>query len=493
MGQYILCIDNGLTTTKSVIFTLDGTEVASSLLHTVLENKHDFSEIDMNLQWENTAKVIKETIQQSGIDPSEIIGVGNSGHGAGLYCLDIHQQPVRKAISSMDSRVNILLEKWDKSGMTTFPLLYQNLWSGQAIPLLYWLRENEPENYLAIRYAIMVKDWIIYKLTDTIGLERTDASNSGILNPLTREVDLDLLRMFDLEDACAKFPPLRECTDISGVVTPAASEETGLMAGTRVISGVFDVVACALGSGVYDHKAYSLIAGTWNVNLAIVSQPSQLYETTKYTLFAEEGKYACVESSATSAVNLEWFIDRVLKRFSGEGAANAQLHKMIDNEIEKMKPEDSDVLYTPFLYKSNLVKSMDGAFVGLKAHHDVYDMLRAIYEGVVFAHCMHIDNLNRSGIARDHVILSGGASNSDVWCQMFADVLNRDVAVTGTSQVGALGTAICVATAMGKYANMEEAILTMVRYKKKYIPDPDRHAVYMQKYDRFIQFVAQYQ
>lgn len=226
MERYILCIDNGLTTTKSVIFTLDGKEVASSLMNTIVENSDECAEIDMELQWKNTAKVIKESIIESGIDPKDIIGIGNSGHGAGLYCLDKYNKPVRKAISSMDSRSSKLLEQWNLEGKSSFDRLYQNLWSGQAIPNLYWLKTYEPESYKRIDKIFMVKDWIIFRLTGNAGIEYTDASNSGVLNPVSKEIDKEILELFGVQESFSKFPPLRKSTDIAGIVTKKASEET---------------------------------------------------------------------------------------------------------------------------------------------------------------------------------------------------------------------------------------------------------------------------
>ena len=196
-------------------------------------------------------------------------------------------------------------------------------------------------------------------------------------------------------------------------------------------------------------------------------------------------KYIYVESSATSAVNLEWFIDNVIKGIGLNSLSNKQIYKMIDEEIDKIKPEESNIIYTPFLYKSHLVKKLEGSFFGIKAEYNIFHMLRAVFEGVVFAHYMHIENLKKAGIIRESAVLSGGASNSGVWCQMFADVLNREIATTNTSQVGALGTAVCVAVALNEYSNFKEAISVMVKDNKRYYPEPKMHEIYMKKYYAF--------
>lgn len=492
MGKYILCIDNGLTTTKAVIFTTDGEEIASSLINTVVENYDACAEIDMELQWKNTAYVIKEAIKKSNINPSDIAGIGNSGHGAGLYCLGKDNKPVRKAISSMDARAIKLLSEWDMEGKSTYKSLYQNLWTGQAIPILAWLKRNEPDSYKKIEKIFMVKDWIIYKLTGNAGIEYTDASNSGLLNPSTKNTDKEVLKLFGIEEMFEKLPPLRKTTDIAGYVTREASGETGLNPGTAVTGGVYDVIACALGSGVFDDDKYSLIAGTWNVNTGIREKLVYSAQTMKCSLFVDIDRYIYVESSATSAVNLEWFIDKVIKGLGLTDISNGRLYKIIDEKISEIAPEESNIIYMPFLYKSQLSKNIDGAFWGIKAEHNIFNMLRALFEGVAFAHLMHIESLRNAGVVRNKAVLSGGATNSDVWCQIFSDILNMEIITTEASQVGALGTAVCTAMAIGEYNDFRKAIDVMVKEKKHYYPDAKRNEVYMRKYKEFRRVIERF-
>jgi L-xylulokinase len=485
MGKYLLSVDNGLTTTKSVIFTLDGKEVASSLVDTVVESLGERAEIDMELQWKYTAGVIRDTVLKSGVNPSDIIGIGNSGHGAGLYCLDRENRPVRKAISSMDARANGILEQWRKEGRSPFERLHQNFWSGQAIPVLNWLKTNEPDSYNRIDKLFMVKDWIIYKLTGTSGLEYPDASNSGLINPVTKEIDRESLEQFGVGEIFERIPALRKTTDIAGYVTKEAEEETGLKAGTPVMGGVFDCISCALGSGVVGNDQYSLIAGTWNVNSGIEDTLIPRGGTIKCSLYTDINRYFYVESSATSAVNLEWFIRNVINGFSPMEGSTREIYGIIDQGVRRICPADSGILYTPFLYESHLAKGLSGSFWGIKPEHNVYHMLRAIFEGVAFAHLKHVENLKKVGIVRNKAVLSGGASKSDLWCQIFADVLGMEIATTESRQGGALGAAICTAVAMSCYRDEKAAVQAMVREKGTYYPNQENNEVYRKKYMEF--------
>lgn len=484
MNEYILSVDNGLTTTKAVIFSMDGRQISTSLVKSELINSDDLSEIEMDVQWKNTVKAITDVIEKSGIDPSQIIGIGNSGHGAGLYMLGRSGEIIRNAVSSMDSRAVEVLEKWDKQGLDPYDKIHHKMWPGQPIPILNWLKENEPETYNKIDKIFMAKDWIKYKLTGEFSTEYSDSSNSGLVNLTTRSYDSELMARFGVEEMYNKIPKLYKSTDIVGYISKEASRQTGLKEGTPVTGGLLDLVACALGSGVYDNQKYSLIAGTWNINSGIEEKLLEIGETVKCHLFADINKYMYVESSATSAVNLEWFVVNVIKGLE-QDKGNGSIYKRIDELVEKVKPQESNILYTPFLHKSHLTKSMNGSFIGIKANHSLGHMLRAIFEGVAFAHLKHIRNLQKDGIKANTAVLSGGASNSDVWCQIFADTLNMEVITTKASQEGALGTAICTAVATGMYKNFEEAVKNMVKSKKRYIPRREINQIYMNKYKRF--------
>ena len=63
MDKYLLSIDNGLTATKAVLFHINGRQIASSQQRTPVVNYGDFSEIDMNQQWERTAVCIRDLIE----------------------------------------------------------------------------------------------------------------------------------------------------------------------------------------------------------------------------------------------------------------------------------------------------------------------------------------------------------------------------------------------------------------------------------------------
>ena len=334
----------------------------------------------------------------------------------------------------------------------------------------------------------MAKDWIKYKLTGGLTSEYTDASNSGLINLNSRSYDRDIFRPFGVAEIYDKLPSIYQSTEIVGTVNRQAALETGLKEGTPVIGGLFDVTACALGGGVYNSDQYSITAGTWNINAGLTEQITPSKDIMEWVLYADATKYMCIDSSATSAVNLEWFLKNILKGFDSN-FDESNIYRRIDAAVGRFSADEVQIIYLPFIYKSKLTKSMEGSFFGIKASHNVFHLLRAVYEGVAFAHLQHLDNLRKGGINRARASLSGGASKSEFWCRLFADVLNIEIVTTKATQVGALGTAITTAVATGVYPNLEQAIKVMVQEDKRFQPGINNKA-YMEKYQEFRRMIA---
>ena len=484
-NKYILSIDNGLSIGKAALVTPEGNIAGISSFKNETINDGSFSEIDMDLFYKKTADTVRNLILKIGINPADIIAVGNSGHGGGIYLVDDSGDPIRNAITSMDSRGENLIAKWKREGIDSYPKTYTDMWNGQAIPLLYWLKENERDNYNRTAKILFCKDWIKFKLTGKYSTDHTDASNAGLIDLKSRDYDAEIYKMYELADIYEKLPQLKRSDEIAGHITKEAAVETGLKEGTPVIGGLVDFISCLIGSGLKDTNTYSVVSGTWGINTAIKSSLTISPDIMSTVLFPDKTNYLAMEASPNSAVNLEWFLSEVLEKMGCLDLERKQIYKKIDEEIKKIDINESDMFYFPFIYKSKLSKKMEGVMYGFNASHDLYNLIYSIYEGVVFSHLMHINNLRKGGINCSRLVLSGGASNSSLWCQTFSDILNMEVITTSTDEVGILGLAIYQALGLDLYSTLAEAIDSMVRIKSIYKPDIQKNNIYMKRFLKF--------
>lgn len=487
--RYFLGIDNGGTMTKAAVFDEKGREIAVDSRPTPVKRPCDGqSERDMELLWKITAECIRSAIEKSGVPPESIVSVGLSGHGKGLYLWGKNGRPVRPAISSTDRRAEDIVARWEKDGTAkaAAELTLQKVIACQPVALLRWLKENEPQSLEKIRWIFSCKDYIRFRLTSVAMSEFTDLSGTSLMNLGTMKPDMRLNEIFGIREISDCIPPLCSSCDNAGSVTEEAALLTGLRPGTVVSGGMFDIDACAVAMGVFDPEKLCTVTGTWSINEYPSSVAVPAESGTSNSIFCVPDKYLVEESSPTSAGNLEWFLENFMK--SEGGKSGSELYEAVDGAVDGISPEESQVIFLPFLYGAN-AGCGDAVFAGVTERTKKKHLLRAIYEGVAFSHRWHIERLLRFRERPQAIRMAGGAVNSPVWVQMFADVLSIPIETVTVKQLGALGVSMAAAVAAGVYPDLETAAENMIPTVSTVTPSPERAKAYEIKYRRYLSLI----
>lgn len=489
MAQYVLGIDSGCTVSKAGLFTLDGREVAvASGKSRVLSPRPGWQERDIDEFWQITAGAIREVIQQSGVEPRDIIGVACTGHGNGLYLVDKQGQAVRPAILSTDSRARDYVDRWVAGGVDrkVRPKTMQSLWPAQPNALLAWLKDNEPKTMAKAGWALMAKDFVRSRLTGMFQAEMTDYSGTSLMNLQTRDWDDALLNDFGIGFARDLLGPIVKTADICGEVTAWAAAETHLAKGTPVAGGMFDIDACGLSCGMVDETALCIVVGTWGNNQYISRTPVTTEDVFMTSCYSMDDYYLMLEGSATSASNLEWFVTQLLD--TGNSAAlepGRSIYDQCNEWVASVAPGDAKIVFLPFLYGSNVHPDAKGCFAGLEGTHTRAHIVRAIYEGVAFTHMRHVEKLLKFRSLPEVIRLTGGAARSEVWLQVFGDIFQVPIQTPEGTELGALGAAIAASVAVGAYRSYEEAVRNMVRFSRLIEPQNEHRDIYARKYARY--------
>ena len=494
MGNYLLGIDNGSTVSKAALFDLHGKEIAVAGCSADTEYPHPgWTERDMEILWQSTASAIREVLSKSGIKPEEIAGIGNTGHGNGVYLLDKQGRPLRNGIQSMDSRAAGILNGWNERNLhaQVFPFTIQSFWPAQPNALLLWLKQNEPQNYERIGAILMVKDYIKYRLTGEITGDYTDMSACSIMDVRKGCYSRELMVLYDLAEVYDALPPLKRSSEIIGEVTPAAAQETGLAAGTPVVGGLFDVDGSAIGAGAIHENQACLVMGSWSINEVITRDPIVDPSLFMTTLFADPDLFLTIEGSATSATNLEWFVNQCC----GDERAEAKrrgisVYEVCNEEVASLPPGSTNIIFHPFLYGSNVQPTARAGFYGVAGWHTRAHLLRALYEGVVFGHLSHIEKLRKSGAQINTARLTGGGSRSEVWSQMFADTIRVPMEISDGNELGARGAALSAGIGAGIYANYAEAVREAVSVVRVHDPITANAPLYLERYAEYQRLIS---
>ena len=487
--RYLVGIDNGGTFSKAALFDENGKQISVASVPTVtLTPKPGYTERDMDELWEVNAQAVREAITKSGINPADIAGVSFSGHGKGLYMVGYDGKPSYNGIVSTDTRAWAQVERWYRDGVNkeVYKKTFQEILAVQPVSLLAWFKENQPEVLEKTKYIFAVKDYIRYKITGEAYNEYTDCSGSNLVNLTTQKHDRELMALFGLEECYDKLPPLKRSADICGYVTPEASRQTLLPEGIPVAAGMFDVDACGIASGLCDEEKMCMIAGTWSINEFIRKDPVTNGTVSLNSMFCIPGYYLIEESSPTSAGNMEWFIRNLMSYEKAEAkTAGNSVYDITNEWVSSIEHQYSNVIFLPFLNGSNEDALAKGTFVGLTAFHNKKHMLRAVYEGIVFSHMTHVKKLLRNRETPKSIRLAGGAANSDVWVQIFADALQIPIDVIEDKELGAQGAAMAAGIAAGVYKDYKDAADRTVTISRTVFPRPEYREIYEEKYQTY--------
>lgn len=482
---FLLGLDGGSSATKAVIFDIQGRVVSIGREDSRLEHPQaHWVERDMTTAWTSAAEAIRAALAEAELTGSDILAVGVTGHGDGLYPVDRHGEPLGAAITSLDSRAAGIVERWCREGVRERALerIGQVPFAFSPVALLAWLQACQPERFSALGHVLTCKDWLRLKLTGEVATDFTEAS-TGYTDVRTQRYSREGLAMLGIEDAFAALPEVRMPDQIAGHVSETAAAQTGLLAGTPVAAGLHDVTASAVGLGNIESDTLTIAAGTFSINevFSDVPRPDSRWATRNGL---RPGQWLNMAISPASSSNLEWF-HRQWGR-EDDGGTSAFLADM-DAALEEAFASPSRLVYHPFLYGSPYEEPASAGLFGLQGWHERGHVLRAILEGVVFNHRVHVDAL-ASAFAIDRIRITGGGSHSPRLAQLFADSLGRPLETSHIQEAAAWGAAICAGVAAEVFPSIT-ATTTLCEVDCRYTPNSVRQNECQQGFERYQRLV----
>lgn len=487
MGDCVIGIDAGGTMTKAALFDLAGRELACARSRNVTTFPQlGWTERDPDAMWRAAARAISQVLAQSGTDPADVLAVSVSGYGSGLYLLDRAGNPVRPGIVSTDGRTLGLLAEWEGDGRAAeiAPLIQQSVWPGMSLALLGWLQRHEPEVLERTHRVSFCKDFLRGRLCGDLSTDFTDAGSSGLLDVSTGRYSEDTLRILGMQAWLPKLPELGRSDAVAGHVTAEAAALTGLRQGTPVVRGTVDMSASAMASMVTRPEQMSVVAGTFSIASTLHPDRPKTDAMPMLQFAYPLGGWLSVQGSATSASNLEWVVKTLLQH-GGALEGDGNIYDRVNAAVESVMGQHTNAMFFPYLFGGPA--GAPAGLVGMTARTSFEKAMLAVFEGIVFAHKADIDKaLTGPDAARPKVIrMTGGASNSRCWTEMFADILGLPVEVPAGSEFGALGTAMCAATGAGAFDTLRQAVEGMAGIARRHEVNAARGAVHLAKYPRY--------
>lgn len=473
MDTYVIALDCGLTMTKAVVFDQSGSPLGGhSVRSPHLAVTPRVVERDAEQLWQAAAASLAGAVAAAHISAAQVAAIAITGHGDGLYLVDASGRPTRPGISSLDSRAQLVVDRWraDDTMVDIRRISGQEPFAASPSALLRFLLENEPDAVARSRWALSCKDYIVMRLTGIAGTDFSEASESFTAYR-TQDYDDRLLGLYGLDSAERLRPPVRDPTAIVGALTETATAITGLPRSVVVVAGLHDVDASALGSGAIRHGQLVVVAGSYSINEIFTDEP--LVDPRWLARNSPvRGRWLNMSISPTSMTCLEWFLQQGAASLALEAnARQSDVYDLVESAYHSTAGDTEIPLFLPYLYGSPAEFRTDAAFLGLQGWHRQAHLIRAVLEGIVLNHRVHVDAL-RSGLSPSEIRLTGGAARAPYIAQLFADVLGLPVLGTVTAETGALGAALCALTGLGVFRNVEHAVDSVAPPVVRYEPRP---------------------
>lgn len=418
--------------------------------------------------WRACCVAVPKALQKSGVRPDEIACLGFSGQMHGAVMLDEHAQLVRPALIWCDVRTNPQCrELMEKIGVeqliqaTCNPAL-----ANFTLTKLMWVRENEPENWKRVRFVMLPKDYVRFRLTGERAIDMADASGTLLLDVAHRRWSWPMLDAAAIDGQF--LPRLFESPEVCGAVSPEGAAATGLRKGTPVVAGAGDQAAGAVGMGIVAPGSVSATIGTSGVVFAATDRPALEPEGRLHTFcHAIPGRWHVMGVTQAAGLSLRWFRDQFGARpdENGDEKDGHDPYDRLTAEAARAPVGCDGLLWTPYLMGErtpHLDPGARGALIGLTASHTRAHVIRAILEGVAFSLRDAFTLFEEMKVRVNTIRLGGGGARSPLWRQIQADVYGHEVEIVEAEEGAAYGAAILAGVGVGVWKSVDEACSAVV-------------------------------
>jgi xylulokinase len=361
-----------------------------------------------------------------------------------------------------------------------------------------WFKNEEPEIYAQTKVFLEPVDYLGLCFTGRAAASQASMMGSwltdnrrghagGYVDSLVRKAHRD----------ADKLPPLVPTGSVLGPILDEVADEFGISRGVPVVAGLPDLHTGYLGSGATrEFEAHLAISTTSWVAARVPFKRTDVVRQMASVPGLHPDWYLIANNHETAGECLKWFRNSILSGDDGLGAtaAEAPSYDAMTAAAATVPVGSGGIIFAPWLNGERSPvddKALRGSWLNLSLTSSRAAMTRAVLEGVAYnARWLFdaVEKFARKDLPR--VRIFGGGAQSDLWCQIHADVLGRPVEqVADPNQTNLRGAALAVRIAIGEITVDEVAGLVAVR--QVFEPDPTSVQAYAPIYDEFTKLYAQ--
>lgn len=489
MNSYYIGYDCGTMGTKVAIYSIEGELISEAYKeHIIKYPRPGWAEMEPEQFYKCVTEGIKECMQKSKLNPEDIKGISNSGIICGIVPIDDDWQPVAPYIPYLDNRAAAEAEYITKNAEPLWAEEAGNSQvSGYMPPIvLKWFQNNDKARFNSIKKTMTASQYVLGKLG---GLKAKDAFmdwghlTGWILgyNLKKRNWSEEQIDILGLPQDI--LPKIVKPWDVIGYLKKDEAEKIGLVEGIPLVAGSGDVMQSNLGSGVTEDGACSDVAGTASIFTILLGADTKKITDTK-TLTSGfstlDKQYLYFGFIPAGGLSLRWFRDEILKE-----PGNSDSYDNMNMLAEGISLGSDGVLFYPYLQgRANPYwENANGTWLGLYGSNKLEHLYKSMMESIAFEYLSWSNIFSNQGIDIKSTTIIGGGSNSGMWNQMKADILNIQCKTLKRSDGGALGNAALAAYGAGEISDLVQTVHQWIETKKYYDPIESNHEAYMKIFE----------
>ncbi|MGC2485425.1 MAG: FGGY-family carbohydrate kinase [Acidimicrobiales bacterium] len=464
-SELCLSIDLGTGGPKVGLVTLGG-EILASEVHPVTTHFGDDGAATQDAEewWTLILAASKRLLDEVPDAPTSVRAVAVTGQYASTVPVDANAIPTGPCITWLDVRGGHYTREavggWFLGYNPRKVLPFVRKTGGapstagaDPIGQIHFITREMPEVARATRWYMEPIDYLTMRFTGVASA--THASRLAMWMTDNRRLDEyrydpHLLSLVGLDEKY--FPPLQPFGSVVATLSDVVAQELGLSRDVVVVSAMPDLHAAAIGSAATSlYQTHLALSTTSWISCPVPSKKTDITHNIAAVPGLSNDSYVLIDNQETGAKALEWL--RSVMIGSGPTPTYDEL-----NSLAGSSPSGSNgVLFTPWLAGERSPidnKHIRAGFSNLSLTTTSADLVRAVMEGVaansawLFA---YVEKL--AGHTLSPVRLVGGGAQSALWCQIFADTLDREVQQIDQPLVAQLrGAALLAGCALGHYS-----------------------------------------
>ncbi|MDT0124958.1 gluconokinase [Paenibacillus sp. RRE4] len=482
MTNYMIGIDIGTTSTKSVLFTEQGEVVTTSTQEYPLYTPApDVAEQDPDEIVQAAISSVRGVMTQSGVSANQVLFVSCSSAMHSVIAMDQNDHPLTRCITWADNRSAAWSDKLQENGVGHQIYLRTGTPIHPMSPLtkLMWLRHEEPELFERAVKFISIKEYLFLRLFGQYVVDHSIASCTGLLNLEQLDWDEEALDIAGITpNHLSKLVPTTYT--IEGLHVEWA-EKMSLSPSTPFVIGASDGVLSNLGVNAIKPGIVAATIGTSGAIRTVVDRPVTDPKGRTFCYALTEKLWVVGGPVNNGGMLFRWVRDE----FAASEVETAKRlginsYDVLTKIAERVPPGSEGLLFHPYLSGERAPlwnPDARGSFFGLTLHHKKEHMIRAVLEGVIF-------NLYTVLLAMEEQIgqptsiqATGGFARSPLWRQMMSDIFNQEVVVPESFESSCLGAVVLGLYATGRTKSLD-AVSSMVGTTHRHTPIKEHASLY---------------